>query len=297
MSVEFGLVLPEGKAWQEDVEAFLPELAGHFKSLWMTDHFFWDDNPTYEAWTTIAYMAARWPQFKIGPMVLGQGYRNPALLAKMAATLQSLTQGRFIMALGAGWKEDEYRAYGYGYPSPKVRLEQLEDALEIITRLWREPGKVSYQGKHYSIQDAWCEPKPNPVPPLIVGGGGKKTMLLAAKHADWWNLHDANIVDYSAKVKILYDHCAAIGRDPASLRLSWFGRLVVHQSEAEALALSDGKWTKDNAFVGTPDQVRAQLREFIDLGADYFSVEILGAENPQIRELLLNEVIKPMSNL
>ena len=296
MSIEFGLVLPEGKAWQQDLEPFLPELVGHFQSLWMTDHFFWDDNPTYEAWTAIVYMAARWPQFKIGPMVMGQGYRNPALLAKMGATLQNLTQGRFIMALGAGWKEDEYRAYGYGYPSPKVRLEQLEDALQIITRMWKEPGQVSYQGKQYSIQDAWCEPKPDPIPPIIVGGGGKKTMLLAAKYADWWNLHDAKFAEYSAKVKILHAHCDAIGRDPNSLRLSWFGRLVVHNSETEALALTNGQWTKDNAFVGTPDQIRRELGEFIELGVDCFTVEVPGLENPELRELLIREVVEPLKS-
>lgn len=178
--IDFGLVLPVGPAkneinrWLDDLDTHLPGLETYFKSLWMTDHFFWDDNPTYEAWTVLAYAAARWPQFDIGPMVLGQSYRNPVMLAKMGATLQMLCNGRFIMAVGAGWKEDEYHAYGYPFPRPGVRVEQLEDTLEIIRRMWTEEGQVSYQGKHYHIANAYCEPKPNPLPKIIGGGGGKK---------------------------------------------------------------------------------------------------------------------------
>ena len=122
MTIGFGLVLPTGprinqiNQWLDDLDTSLSTLEGQFKSLWMTDHFFWDDDPTFEAWTVLAFVAARWPQFDLGPMVLGQSYRNPALLAKMGATLQTLCRGRFIMAVGAGWKEDEYHAYGYLFP-------------------------------------------------------------------------------------------------------------------------------------------------------------------------------------
>lgn len=297
MSVDFGLSLPAGppigqiEKYLDDMDSTLPHLEGHFKSLWMTDHFFWDDNPTYEAWTVIAFVAARWPQFDIGPMVLGQSYRNPALLAKMGATLQALSQGRFIMAVGAGWKEDEYLAYGYTFPPPAVRIEQLEDTLEIINQLWREPGQVTYLGKHYSVTHAYCEPKPDPIPPIIVGGGGKKTMRLAAKHADWWNLHDVNFADYKAKVNILHQHCHDIGRDPVSLRLTWFGRLVLGSTEAEAKERGYGKWTRQNSFAGTPAQVVEQLQQFIDLGANYFMVEVLDVDQPDVRGMLLEEVL------
>ena len=241
MTIDFGLVLPAGppknqiNKWLVDLDTILPTLPEQFKSLWMTDHFFWDDDPTYEAWTVLAFAAARWPQFELGPMVLGQSYRNPALLAKMGATLQALCQGRFIMALGAGWKEDEYQAYGYPFPRPGIRVEQLEDTLEIVKRMWTEPGPATYQGKHYSIANAHCEPKPDPIPPIIVGGGGKKTMLLAARYADWWSIPDAKFELYKDRVAILQEHCTAIGRDPASLRLTWFGRLAVAKSEAEAV--------------------------------------------------------------
>ncbi len=297
MAVEFGLTLPIGPPKNQldrfltDLDETLPALEGHFNSLWMTDHFFWDDEPTYEAWTVLAYIAARWPQFKIGPMVLGQSYRNPALLAKMAATLQTLCRGNFIMAVGAGWKEDEYHAYGYPYPRPGIRIEQLEDTLEIIKRMWTEPGKVTYQGKHYSIVDAICEPKPDPLPPIIVGGGGTKTMMLAARYADWWNIPDANFADYSDRVAVLHDHCRTIGRDPASIRLTWFGRLVLGRTTEEALERGGGQWTPKTPSWVRRLQVVDQLQQFVDLGADYFMVEVPDVDLPEVRGMLLDEVL------
>lgn len=297
MPIDFGLVLPAGPrknqidAWLDNLDALLPTLQGAFKSLWMTDHFFWGDEPTYEAWTVMAFAAARWPQFDIGPMVLGQSYRNPALLAKMGATLQTLSHGRFIMAIGAGWKEDEYHAYGYPYPSAGVRIEQLADTLEIMRRMWRDPGPVTYHGKHYHIADAWCEPRPNPVPTLIVGGGGTKTMGLAVQYADWWNLPDADAAKYGQRIATLNELCEQAGRDPASLRRTWFGRLAVGKTQAEAEALSNGKWTRANALVGTVAQVLEQIEERAALGATYLMVEVLGVEDPERRAAVLEEIV------
>ncbi|MCZ7543128.1 MAG: LLM class flavin-dependent oxidoreductase [Anaerolineae bacterium] len=297
MAVDFGLSLPAGppkgqvNKWMDDLDAVIPQLEGRFRSLWMTDHFQWADAPTYEAWTVLAYMAARWPQFEIGPIVLGQGYRNPALLAKMAATLQALSGGQFIMGIGAGWKEDEYHAYGYPYPSPGVRVAQLGDTLEILTRMWREPGQVTYRGAHYSVVDAWCEPKPDPVPPIVVGGGGRKTMLLAARFADMWSVPDTPLERYTERMAILHAHCADIGRDPATIRKTWFGRLAVGRTEAEALELGYGKWTRANAFVGTPAQVVEDLSRFVAAGVDYFMIEVLGLADPDVLGMVLEDVL------
>ncbi|MBN1202216.1 MAG: LLM class flavin-dependent oxidoreductase [Anaerolineae bacterium] len=297
MAVEFGLSLPAGPPkgqidrWLADLDAVVPVLAGHFKSLWMTDHFFWEDAPTYECWTALTYVAARYPQFDIGPIVLGQSYRNPALTAKMAATLQALSGGRLIMGIGAGWKEDEYHAYGYPYPRAGIRIEQLRDTLEIFKRLWTTPGRVSYEGQHYSIKNAYCEPKPDPVPPLLVGGGGNKTTRLAAEYADWWNIPDTPFDLYRERAAVLHGHCADIGRDPASIRLSWFGRLVLGRTEADAQALGGGQWTSANAFAGTPDQVIAQMTPFVDLGVSYFMLEVLGLPDAGVIDMLLNDVL------
>lgn len=303
MAIDFGLVLPAGpqkgaiRAWLDELDTLLPDLENDFKSLWMTDHFFWDDEPTYEAWTVIAFAAARYPQFEIGPVVLGQSYRNPALLAKMGATLQTLTGGRFVMAIGAGWKEDEYHAYGYPFPSPKVRVEQLEDTLEIVKRMWTEPGRVSYQGKHYHIKNAYCEPKPDPLPLIHVGGGGNKTMMLAARYADWWSIPDANATAYGERASLLKQHCETIGRDPSTMRLTWFGRLAVGKTTEDALSLSDGKWTVDRALCGTPEQVVEQMQALVALGVDYFFVEVLGLSDPAIKAMVLEDVLPKVRSM
>ncbi|HOJ79900.1 MAG TPA: LLM class flavin-dependent oxidoreductase, partial [Clostridiales bacterium] len=131
-------------------EALLGKMYSDYVTLLMKNLIrFVDDNPTIEVWTALSFMAARWPLFKFGPMVLGQSYRNPALMAKMAATLQILTGGRLIFGLGAGWKEDEYHAYNWPFPSVGTRLQQLDEALEIIKRLWTQSGPVTWEGKHY----------------------------------------------------------------------------------------------------------------------------------------------------
>jgi alkanesulfonate monooxygenase SsuD/methylene tetrahydromethanopterin reductase-like flavin-dependent oxidoreductase (luciferase family) len=297
MPVSFGFAVPAGPdkgqidKWMTDIEAAIPLIKGHFESLWMTDHFFWEDNPTYEAWTVLAYLAGCFPDFKVGPMVLGQSYRNPALLAKMASTLQALTNGRFIMGIGAGWKEDEYLAYDYPYPRAGIRIEQLEDTLEIMTRMWRESGKITYEGKHYKIVDAYCEPKPDPMIPIMVGGGGEKTMMLAARFADIWNLPDVTLERYRERADILKQHCETIQRDPDSIQLSWFGRLAVGNTVAEAEALSDGRWTSKNAFVGTPQQLVDDMSQFVDYGVSYFMLEVLGLSQPDTARMVFEDVL------
>lgn len=297
MPIDFGYAPPERHVkgqpnkWLDDLDALVPRLRPRFRSLWMTDHLFWGDLPMAEAWTAMAFLAARFPQMEIGPMVMGQSYRNPALLAKMAATLQHLSRGRFMLGVGAGWKEDEYRAYGYPYPSPGIRIEQLEDTLEIIKRMWTQPGPVSYTGKHYSISNAYCEPPPDPIPPLIVGGGGNKTMKLAARFADWWNISDSPYEKYRERVTILHQHCESIGRDPASLRLTWFGRLSVGRDMAEAVGRSGGQWTTENAFVGTPAQVIEQMQPLVELGVDYFMLDVLDIIDPEVHATVETEVL------
>ena len=297
MPVEFGLALPFGPQPGHDADFFrpfddsLPLLGPRFRSVWMTDHFFWNEAPTYEAWTVLAYAAARYPDHQFGPMVLGQSYRNPALTAKMAATLHALSGGRFMMGIGAGWKEDEYHGYGYDFPRAGIRLEQLEDTLEIMTRLWQQPGPITYHGTHYRVENAWCEPRPNPTIPIVVGGGGYKTMRLAARFADMWNVSDMPRIVYTERLKTLRQHCDDVGRDWNSLRKSWFGRVVVGRTEAEAEARGGNQWTRANAFVGTPDQVAEEMAAFVDMGCDYFMVEILGLPDPEVIGMVTDEIL------
>jgi alkanesulfonate monooxygenase SsuD/methylene tetrahydromethanopterin reductase-like flavin-dependent oxidoreductase (luciferase family) len=302
MPAQFGLALFCGPnkghhvdTYLQDLDYALPRLEPYVDGLWMTDHFFWGDEPTHEAWTVLAYLAARYPGNDIGPMVLGQSYRNPALTAKMAATLQHLSGGRFVMGIGAGWKEDEYHAYGYDYPTPGTRIAQLEDTIEIMRRLWTQPGPVTYQGKYYQIVDAYCEPKPHPVPPLIVGGGGDKTLMLAARFADWWNMPDAPPERYAERLEVLKRHCESIGRDYASIRKTWFGRLAVAPTEAQAEALSGGKWTRDRALCGDVARVIAQIEAYKALGVTYFMCEVQGQTDAATLKLLRDEVLPALA--
>ena len=302
--VDFGLGLLHGppRGQQErflaDLDATLPQLQGTFRSIWMTDHFQWEGQPTFEAWTVLAYIAARYPDFEVGPMVLGQSYRNPALLALMSASLQALSGGRFIMGIGAGWKEDEYLAYNYPFPSAKARVEQLEETLIILKTMWEEPGPVSYSGRHYSIKDAWCEPKPQPKIPILVGGGGYTTMKHAARYADIWNLPDKPLGPYIERLNVLRRHLDDIDRDPATLRLSWFGRVSLGRTEAEAEARGKSRipqWTQDNSFVGSPQRVAELMSEFVEAGIDYFMIDIIDAPDEDILGMFTEEVVPALN--
>ena len=302
--VDFGLGLLHGPPTGQndlflaDLDKTLLQIKGSFRSIWMTDHFQWEGQPTFEAWTVMSYILARYPEFEVGPMVLGQNYRNPALLALMAATLQALSGGRFIMGIGAGWKEDEYLAYDYEYPSPRIRLQQLEETLIILKKMWEERGQVSFEGAHYSVRDAWCEPKPETKIPILVGGGGYTTMRHAAKYADIWNYPDSPLGRYVERQTILQRHLDAIGRDPTTLRCSWFGRVAIGRTEAEAEARGlsrENKWTRDNSFVGTPESIAEQMNAFVERGCDYFVIDIIGAPDEAIIGMFTEEVIPKLN--
>src|SRR5437868_11966641 len=127
-----------GRALMRDNERYIEALYPHFDTVWVEDHFQWDNRPVLEAMTTLVYLAGRHEKLKFGNIVLGQSYRSPALIAKMAANLQLMTGGRFILGIGAGWKEDEYRAYGYPYPPAGERIDQLEEAVQIIRAMWAQ---------------------------------------------------------------------------------------------------------------------------------------------------------------
>ena len=277
--------------WMSTLDTSIPQLARDFESLWISDHFFWGDTPTMEAWTTLSFMAARWPNLKVGTMVLGQSYRNPALLAKMAATLQVLTEGRLILGIGAGWKENEYHAYNFPFPPAPVRLSQLEDTLEIMRRLWTQSGAVTFEGAHYRVKEAYLEPKPSPIPPILIGGSGKRLLNIAARYADWWNMTEITLARYADLVRALRDACEQIGRDPASIRPTWWGRVIVAKTEAEALRQGEGKWTRDNALVGTPKQVADQMQEFAAAGAAYFMIIIPALPDPDVIGMVLEDVL------
>jgi alkanesulfonate monooxygenase SsuD/methylene tetrahydromethanopterin reductase-like flavin-dependent oxidoreductase (luciferase family) len=251
-----------------------------------------NDTPYLECLTSIAYFAGAYPTLKFGASVLCQSYRNPGLLAKMAANLQLVTRGRFLFGIGAGWMESEYRAYNYDFPPPSVRIAQLEEAIQLVRRLWSE-APASFAGTYYKVDNAYCEPRPDPMPPLLIGGGGEqRTLRLVAKYADWWNLPGGTAADYAHKLDVLRQHCVVVGRDYGSIVKTWSAEAIaVAGTEAEAQRIASASPYSNHAIVGTPAQVAEQLRAFVELGVEYFIVRLLDFPSTTGIELFVREVM------
>jgi F420-dependent oxidoreductase-like protein len=214
------------RAWQRTVEVAQRADQMGFDSIWLFDHFHTTPDPTdeivFESYTTLTALATATHNVRLGHIVTCAGFRNPALLAKMVTTMDVISGGRMILGIGAGWKEEEWLAYGYGFPDAKGRLDRLEDALEIATQMFR-PGRASYEGKVSSIRNAINEPKPiqpNGVPIMVGGNGRERTWRLAARYASELNLDAMTPDDLREALPVIRQRCEEIGRDPASLSVS-----------------------------------------------------------------------------
>jgi alkanesulfonate monooxygenase SsuD/methylene tetrahydromethanopterin reductase-like flavin-dependent oxidoreductase (luciferase family) len=274
----------------EDVNRLLNTVKGAYASAWFIDHLQFQDSDVLEGWTALTYLAALHPELQWGHAVLCQSFRNPALLAKMAATLQFLSGGRFILGIGAGWHEAEYRAYGYQFPAARTRVEELDEALQIIRALWTQEG-ATFEGKHYQVREAWCEPKPDPVPPIMVGAFKPKMLRLAARHADWWNVSSTGIATYRTYVQEFERACAEVGRDPATVRRSWCGGCACAPTVQEVAKLANERLQPGEDFVGTPQQILEQMQPFVELGVDYFILDCSGFPNLTTAAMLVHEVL------
>jgi hypothetical protein len=203
------------------IERTLNSLSPHFTTIWIMDHLQFGNWDFFEGWVLAAYLAGAYPRFKYGHLVNSQAFRNPALLAKMGASMQYLTQGRFIMGIGAGWHKEEYDAYHFDLAAPGIRIEQLEDTLHILRAMWTQQ-PATYHGKHYYVENAYCTPQPNPPPPIMVGSGGNKGIAVAARLADGWNW-DYKMETFEPKYRVLEQECAKIGREVRQMWLTCCG--------------------------------------------------------------------------
>jgi alkanesulfonate monooxygenase SsuD/methylene tetrahydromethanopterin reductase-like flavin-dependent oxidoreductase (luciferase family) len=305
--IEFGFILPQlpldkaqQKTFGEDLNRALMLISGHFDSARIIDHLQNNQGVAdIESFTTLAYLAALHPQLKFGHTVICQSFRNPALVAKMGATLQFLSGGRFLFGIGTGWDEKEYKAYGYHFPPARVRVEQLEEALQIIKAMWTEK-KATFSGVYYRVNEAECEPMPDPLPPIMVGAFKPKMLRLTARYADEWNVSSTGIGKYRRLVEAFERACADVGRNPATVRRSWGGGCVCMPTQQEAERIAGERYSADNleddfGFVGTPSQVREQMQPFIDLGVSSFMVDCGGFPNLTTLNLLINEVMPALS--
>lgn len=254
--------------------------------VWLSDHLFLDPDAIatdcLEAWTLLAALARDTARIRLGLMVSCQSYRNPALLAKIAAGVDRMSAGRLEFGVGAGWKELEYRAYGYPFPEAKVRVDELVDTLEICTRMWTQD-RTTYAGRRYRVTDAPCSPKPVQAPlPIWIGGTKPRIMRTAARYATWFNFNLAGgrmtPEAIAEQMRALDAACAAVKRDPRTLRRSAFLSLFVGKDAAAVQSLvadaaARAKLTPDEwraarpgAVVGTPDAVATRLREYAAAG-------------------------------
>ena len=201
--------------------AILPTALPHFDSLWVADHFYGFDartDPFLEAWTTLTWLAARHESVELCHHVLGVGYRHPPLLAKMAATLQYLSGGRFVLGIGAGWREAEYEAYGYDFPRPAVRFAQLEEAVAVCRRMWTEE-HPSFDGRHVRIEYASAPPLTDPPPRVCIGAKGEQLGLpLVGRVADMWNGPAGD--GFARRRDIVRSAAERAGRDPDAIEVS-----------------------------------------------------------------------------
>jgi alkanesulfonate monooxygenase SsuD/methylene tetrahydromethanopterin reductase-like flavin-dependent oxidoreductase (luciferase family) len=269
----------------QENEKFIQRLDGSFDTIWVEDHFQWNDRPVVECWTNLVYLSAKYPSFKFGPLVMGQSYRNPALTAKMFATLDWLTGKRMIAGIGAGWKEDEYHSYGWPFPAASARISQLEEVVQIFRTMWSS-SPASFEGEYYSIKDAYCEPLPDPQPPLLIAGGGEKlTLKVVAKYADWMNVGFCDAETFKTKLTALKGHCEDVGRDYDEIKKTYFGFVSVTEEEQEPLDRTGLHFVQ-----GTPDIVEAELKDFIDLGVEHFMIRFVDFPALDGVELFLEHV-------
>ncbi len=269
-----------------------------YHAVWLDDHLMYNDWPILECWTTLSALSQLTSRIRLGTMVSCNAHRNPALLAKTAATLDVLSNGRLELGIGAGTQETEHIAYGFGFPPSSVRIEQLTEALEAITRLWTQE-KANYQGKHYTLRDAVCEPKPlqKPCPPITVGGSGELLMRKAtapyANRFDWGFL--PSIEAYKHKLAVLENQCKVIGRNFSEIEKSCWpgGQVLIAENQRELgekisqlkpanVSLEDFKKT---ILACTPDECIEQLQVYVDLGVAYFM--LLFADFPSLDGLRL----------
>ena len=219
-------------------------------------------------------IAAAFPRFRYGHLVLSQSFRNPALLAKMAATLQVLTGGRFILGIGAGWHEEEYRAYNYEYPSGGTRVAQMGEAIEILRAMWTQ-SPATYHGTYYQIEDAYCEPRPDTPIPIMVGTNGPKALAVTARLADSWNWDGPFEEVYRKPYEILRKECEAIGRPFEEIVLTCGIVVSLPEDPATFEPTYEHSFYPGQIFhvLGpTPADVTREIERLVDVGVSHFQV-------------------------
>ena len=257
-----------------------------YKSLWVMDHFYWGKGPrggsgegvVFEPWTLLAALASETETMKLGVMVSCNSFRHPSVTAKIATTIDVISNGRIILGYGAGWFQEEYEAFGFPFLPPATRLQQMREAIIVIKKLWTEK-RTTFHGKHYHLQNAPGNPKPlqTPHPPIMIGGGGEKiTLKIVAELADMWNLYAVPIELYKRKVDILTNYCDEVGTKIKDIELTWTGNLTLAKDEhhlqkkIERYLKEHRIFSVQSALASTYDDCIETLQKFVDVGCTHF---------------------------
>lgn len=306
--VLFGIDAPLHQVtYREVVEVWRAVEQLGYDSAWVFDHLMPtigdQAGPSLEGMTTLTALAMQTSRLRVGTLVLCNCCRHPGLLAKMAATLDIISNGRLELGLGAGWYQREHDALGIPFPRAAVRIGQLGEGIQVLKLLWTQR-QANFQGRYYTLTEALCEPKPlqRPHPPIWVAGSGQKfTLRVVAEHADGWNAMAVPVEEYQQQVRALADHCAAVGRDPSTIQRSLLVTLAIGRTTAEAEAkLHNVPMTRldrtpedvrRRALVGTPAACVARLKQYASLGVNHFIIGMVAPYDYAGLELFAKEVI------
>jgi len=256
-----------------------------YAGIWLVDHFHTVPKPsqevTFECWMSLAALARDTKRVRLGPIVSCNSYRNPALLAKMASTLDVLSHGRLNFGIGAGWYEHEYRAYGYPFPDAPERLRQLREAVQVILAMW-EQEEATFEGKYYQVRGAINQPKGMQKPhiPILIGGSGEKvTLKLVAQYGDACNV-SGDFKTLEHKFAVLKQHCESVGRDYESIYRTASAFCAIADSDEEAMALVPEIYKpelNETSLVGSPATIRQRISAMEALGVQELIVDLPSA--------------------
>ena len=281
-----------------------------FDSFWVMDHFHQipfvgkPEEPMLEGWTTLSVLAGITTKIKLGTLVTGIIYRHPSVLAKIAATLDILSKGRLFMGIGASYFEGESSAYGItstgSFPSNQERLLRLEEAIQIIRKMWTEEPNASFNGKYYQVHNAYCNPKPiqKPSPPILVGGSGeRKTLKIVAKYADACNLF-GSAETLKRKLNILKEHCKSVGRDYDTILKTKLGAIIIDDDKeiakkrVQQITRMPEEQIREFAIYGTPEDVSRQIKLLEEVGIQYLIVDLDPSRELEALDTFVNKIIK-----
>lgn len=264
---------PDGMDRVTNWHTVLDEFPDVFSTAWISDHLQFEGEPLPEAWTFMTWLAATFPTLLIGSMVLSQSYRNPGLLGVMAQTFQELSGGRLILGLGAGWLEDEYRAFNHAFPRAGVRVAQLGETIELLKTLWTQ-SPASYQGEWYRLDEALCAP-PDPPIPILVGTNGPRALKIVARLADWWVWDGPWEMTYRAPYERLRQECEAIGRPFEDITLACELSVSLSDDPEEFVATYEHSFYPGQVFgiAGpTPTDVIREIEQLVDVGVKHIAL-------------------------